>query len=238
MPAGQRRRTDRVRQVRTEAYRGAIRTAAERVIARYGFAGARVQQIAAEAGMSVGTVYRAYPGKKAEIYREIHLHNGTALLGRAQGAGTAAFQRTGDVLDSMLAGIGAYVAYFLEHPDFLRIVLRDEQAWTQRARKSTAQTVMWNDGMGGLEDGVRLGIATGIFVDEPPSVVARTLIAIQQAHLSCWLESDRHEPHGEVVARLHRQLVHAVCRPAIVAERLARLVSFRESSTYGRGNAP
>ena len=188
--------------------------------------------------MSVGTVYRAYPGKKAEICTEVHLHHGTALLGRGQGVATAVFQRTGDVLDAMLAGIGANVAYLLEHPDYLRILLRDGKAWTQRTRKSAGQTVLWNDGMDGLDQGVRFGIAAGIFIEEPPSLVARSLIAIQEAHLSCWLESDGHESHAEVIARLHRQLVHAVCRPEIVADRLVRLATVRDSSTNIGGNAP
>ena len=108
---------------------------------------------------------------------------------------------------------------------------RNEKGWTQGARETATQVVIWNEGIAGLEQGVRLGIASGIFIDEPPGVLARTLIAILQAHLSCWLESGGHESHTEVAARLNRQVVHAICRPEILAERLARLAQFREPTT-------
>lgn len=222
--ATRRTTTRTVPQLRAEAYRAAIRSAAERVIAKHGFAGARVQQIAAEAGMSVGTVYRVYAGKKAEIYHDIHVHHGTAVIGRGRGVGTAVFEQGGDVLDAILAGTGAYIEYFLEHPDFLRIVLREEKAWAQGpSRQTAAQTAMWNEGTGGMEDGFRLGIATGLFVDETPSVMVRTIVAIQQAHLWCWLEGGGNERPSEMIARLNRQLVHALCRPEVLPERLARL---------------
>ena len=68
MPVAPRRKKTRaVREVRTQASRAVIRRAAERPIAEHGFVGARVQQVAAAAGMSIGTVYRAYPEQKAEM---------------------------------------------------------------------------------------------------------------------------------------------------------------------------
>lgn len=42
----------------------AIQTAAVRVFARNGFAAANMRQIAAEAGLSAGSIYRHYPGKE------------------------------------------------------------------------------------------------------------------------------------------------------------------------------
>ena len=220
--APRRAKKDTLRQVRAEAYRAVVRSAAERVFAEHGFAGARVEQIAQAAGVSVGTIYRAYPGKKREIYRDLQVQRGTELIGRTQGVGIEAWRRRGDVLDGMLAGLGALAEYFMRHPDYLRIVLREEKAWTSGpSRQSAAQTVMWNEGMGGAQEAIRQGIDAGLLIDDAPEVMARTSAAMQQAHLGYWLESGQRERSEQVVARLQRQFLRAFCRPEVLAARLA-----------------
>nr|WP_238362843.1 TetR/AcrR family transcriptional regulator [Actinopolymorpha pittospori] len=47
------------------ATRDAVQTAAVRVFARRGYAASSIRDIAAEAGVSVGTIYRHYPTKEA-----------------------------------------------------------------------------------------------------------------------------------------------------------------------------
>src|SRR4029453_5448078 len=137
--ARRRTKTDTLRDARVGAYRAVVRAAAERVFAEFGFAGTRVEQIAKAAGVSVGTIYRAYPGKKRDIYRDIHVHRGTEVRGRPQASGLRAY-RDGDVLDAIVEGISTLVAYFVEHPDYLRIVLREEKSWAQGpVRQSAAQ---------------------------------------------------------------------------------------------------
>ena len=59
---GRRAKSDTLREARSGAYRAVVRAAAERVFAESGFAGTRVEQIAKAANVSVGTIYRAYPG--------------------------------------------------------------------------------------------------------------------------------------------------------------------------------
>lgn len=222
--APRRAKKDTLRQVRAEAYRAVVRRAAERVIAEHGFAGARVEEIAKEAGVSVGTIYRAYPGKKREIYRDLQVQRGTELIGRTQGVGIEAWRRRGDVLDGILAGLGALAEYFMRHPDYLRIVLREEKAWASGpVRQSAAQTVMWNEGMGGAEDAIRQGIAAGLLVADAPEIMARTSVAMQQAHLAYWLEAGQRERPEQVTARLQRQFLRAFCRPEALAVRLAPL---------------
>ena len=221
---GERRaKNDTLREARAGAYRAVVRAAAERVFAQAGFAGTRVEQVGKAAGVSVGTIYRAYPGKKREIYRDIHVHRGTEVLGCTQAAGLRAF-RQGDILDAMLEGITALVEYFVEHPDYLRIVLREEKAWAQGpSRPSAAQTVMWNEGVGGTIEGIRHAIAAGLLVDDDPERMARTMVAMEHAHLGYWLESGGHESAADVAARLCRQVLRAFCRPEILAKRLPRL---------------
>lgn len=55
------------RSARAEARRGQVVEAARECFRRYGFHGASMVQIAAEAGMSVGQIYRFFSGKEAII---------------------------------------------------------------------------------------------------------------------------------------------------------------------------
>lgn len=210
---------ERARRARTELYRRSIREAAERVFAKHGFSNAPVEQIAREANVSIGTLYRVFPGRKAEIYRAIQEHRGTELIGSTQAVGMSAWQRRGDVLDAMLEGLAAMAEYLMAHPDYLRITLHEEQAWAVGPKRSSReQTAMWGEGMQGAVLGMRLAIDAGLMVDDDPELMARTSVAMQQAHLGYWLEEGRRRPE-EVVACLQRQFLRAFCRPEVLVER-------------------
>lgn len=220
MAVPKRRRNDQLREARAELYRGLVRDAAERVFAEHGFARAGVAQIAREAGVSIGTIYRVFPGRKTEIYRVIQEHRGTALIGSTRAIGLETWQRRGDLLDAMLAGLAALVEFFLAHPDYLRLVLREEKAWAVGPKRtSTEQTVMWREGIKGTVMAMRQGIAEGLLVDDDPEAMARTWVAIQQSHLGYWLEDGGRARPAEVVARLQRQFLRAFCRAEVVAAR-------------------
>jgi AcrR family transcriptional regulator len=211
---------DKARQARTDLYRRLICEAAERVFAAHGFAGALVEEIAREADVSIGTLYRVFPGRKAEIYRAIQELRGTELIGSTRAVGLAAWQQRGDVLDAMLEGLRTLVEYVMAHPDYLRMTLHEEQAWALGPQRSTTeQTAMWKAGMEGAAEGMRYGVETGLLVDDDPDLMARTLVAMQQAHLGFWLEEGRQRSSEEVVAALQRQFLRAFCRPEVLAER-------------------
>ena len=209
----------RLREARAELYRTLVRDAAERVFAEHGFAGARVETIAAEAGLSVGTIYRVFPGKKRAIYQAIQEQRGTEVIGTARALGTAVWAERGDLLEAILAGLAAVAEYFLARPDYLRVVLREERAWTVDPQRSTGQTTMWQQGMADAVEAMRLGIAAGLFVEDDPARMARTSAAMQQAHLAYWLEQRRRAARAEVVGGLQRQFLRAFCRPAVLAAR-------------------
>ena len=62
-----RRRQDPHRDARVEMYRGFVRDAAEKVFAEHGFARASMAQIARASRVSIGTIYRIFPGRKAAL---------------------------------------------------------------------------------------------------------------------------------------------------------------------------
>jgi hypothetical protein len=71
-------------------------------------------------------------------------------------AGTEAWQRRNDLLDAMLAGLAALVEYFVAHPDFLRLGLREEKAWgVGPDRVNTQELEIWRERMAGAVTGMR-----------------------------------------------------------------------------------
>lgn len=101
-----------------EERREAILAAAARVFARQGLAGAKVADIAAEAGMSLGLLYRYYDGKDqlfAAIARKAM--EGSAEIARAALAGE------GTAWERLAAFVGAMLPYQFEQPECSLVVL-------------------------------------------------------------------------------------------------------------------
>jgi AcrR family transcriptional regulator len=209
-----------VRAARAQLYHRLICGAAERVFATYGFAGARVEEIARISGVSIGTIYRVFPGRKRAIYHATIEGRSSELVETTRAAGLAAAQRGGNLVDAWLASIGLLVEYFLEHPDFLQIALREQQtSWAiGPVRKAREQLAMWRESVDATVLGMQQGIEQGFLVDDDPQRMARAWLALQQAHLGYWLEQ-REGSAKEVAEGLQRQFVRAFCRPEVQAER-------------------
>ena len=62
----------RARQAREAVYRDAICEAAEDCFAAQGIDDTKVEEIAAEAGLSLATLYSVFKGGKSEIARTVH----------------------------------------------------------------------------------------------------------------------------------------------------------------------
>lgn len=227
-----RARQKAVRTARVQLYRRLVCEAAERVFAVRGFDGARVEEIAHAAGVSIGTIYRVFPGKKRAIYLAIQEHRGTEILGATRGVGTAAWQRRGDLIDAVLASVASLVEYFVAHPDYLQVVLREERtSWGIGPKRSTReQTAMWREGVDGAVMAMRQGIADGILVDDDPDAMARAWLAVQQAHLGYWLEQGQRDSAAAVTERLQRLFLRAFCRPEVLATRMAEIEASRRTA--------
>ena len=99
----------RVAEARQRMYRGLILECAERVFARSGYHDARIQDIAAEAGISLTTLYAAFPGKR-EIFDALHEHRGGQFLDRVE----AALAEPLPAVESLRQGVGAFVDFLIE----------------------------------------------------------------------------------------------------------------------------
>lgn len=206
----ERRAKRRVRAAKQALYRGLILSAAERVFALRGYDDAKMEEIARETGLSLQTVYGVFAGK-AEIYRAIHEAGDAELLRRA----AASVRGVDDPWQALLSGVRAYALYFLEHPDFLRMQLREGLAWGSEsvAAGSRERSHAWRSGVEMLTTAFARCIERGLFVQRDPRLLARMMVAMQQVELAHWLEGGMREPKAAVLAEIEAQLERSFRTP-------------------------
>jgi AcrR family transcriptional regulator len=208
----------RLRDARQNMYQGLVLDAAETVFAEHGYEAAKVQSIAAAAGVSLATLYAAFP-TKSDVYRAVHARRLGALLSAidARAAGAAG------PLELMFLGIDAYVEFHMRHPDYLRMHLQEGHAWaTPGTLRSPEQLGAWTAGMQQVARAFEAGIRAGLYLDdESPTLLARTMMAMHQVRLAEWVATGMKDSVEEVTQKMHRQFLRTFCRPEVAAERLA-----------------
>ena len=105
----------------------------------------------------------------------------------------------------------AYVEYFVAHPDFLRMHLREGTSWVlSPAPNGRAQ--VWQD-IHELQAGIfRRGIAAGVFIDEDPAYLAKLYSAIDQVLLADWVASGMKANGQRLTERFQALVERAFCR--------------------------
>ena len=191
---------DRARQARNDVYRGHVLEVAEKVFADRGFENAKLQDISAGAGVSMGTIYGVFAGKE-ELFRAILNERGRELLALARRVA----EEAGAPRQALKALIEAYVGYFVEHPDFLRMHLRHGNSWVLGPTSSSqAQVELWKE-IHELQAGIfRAGVEAGEFIDEDPAFLAKIFSAMDQVLLSDWVAGGMRAGREELVERLQR----------------------------------
>jgi AcrR family transcriptional regulator len=204
-----RRRKQQVRQAKQELYRQLVLEAAERVFAEKGYERAKMEEIARDAGLSPGTVYTVFKGK-ADVFRAVHEAGDEELLR----CGSELARGIPNPLDMLMAGVRGYVGYFLAHPDFLRMHLREGFTWgtEQSGAQSQGRTQAWRQGIEVLTATVQRCIDAGIFHAGDPGIQARMMIAMQQVQLAHWVEQGMTRPPAEVIEEVEAHVRRAFCR--------------------------
>jgi len=201
---------DTAKRAKADAYRRVIADAAQKVFAEHGYEAAKIQDIAQEAGLSLGTLYTVFPGK-AEIYSAIQREHGQAVLLEI----SSAVARMHGELEAALAGIDAYVRCLVARPHYLRMLLREGLSWTQRSWLRTGEEIAtWERGMTLAVSLLRAGIERGfLHGDNPPDVLLKMIVAAQQVQLADWLDRGA-SPHevealiGRMQTYFRRAFVH------------------------------
>ena len=196
----------RVKEERESVYRQAINEAAERVFAAKGADRSRMREIAAEAGISLGTLYAVIDGKES-LFFGIHRIRMREFLDCIRAARDA----HDETLASHLAVLRLGAQYFLDRPDFLRMCCRDGYGWASRLPASTGGADLWNEGASIPRELFARGIGEGIYVEDDPELLVRKMLALKQVELTHWVDRAMETPHEVVLDRLESQFIRAFC---------------------------
>ena len=197
----------RLDDARARMYRDLIFEAAEFVFGEKGFEGATMQEIAAEAGVSLKTVYASFPGK-SDIYLEIMTTRGQAMRDFV----VAAHESAGSPIEKLERATRAFVQFLFDHADWMRIHVRSRLSWSVRPQEeSVAQ--LWQEGLDGYIAILKEGIASGDFCDEDPLELAILVQALTKVQVSQAVEAGDRDAEG-IADRLVKRLLRLVCKPA------------------------
>ena len=200
---------ENVRRARAGLYRQLVLEAAERSFAEKGFDATRMEEIAAESGLSLGTVYSVFAGKP-DLMRAVQETRNREILALASAAAGLA----GDPQGRLLAAVRAYVEFFASHPEYLQIHLRGGHAWglAGAGSRSRSQAHAWDEGIDLYARLFEAGIAAGVLHPGDPRLLARMMIAMQQVQLADWVERGLPGDLEALLAGIETQLRRAFCR--------------------------
>lgn len=209
-----------LRAAKDALYREHIMDAAERIFAEQGFADARMNDIARAVGISLGTLYQAYPGK-TDLHRAILIARDQEMLNNVLTKGQKVLQQPQTILH-LLWMTEIHLSFLLEHPDYLRMQLQEGHVWYHStAWPSSDEQQMWERGLTAMKQVFAWGQAQKLFVPGDVADQARLMMALQQARLANWVGAGMQEPHAAVMARVQSDFVRTFCRPAHAAELLS-----------------
>lgn len=136
-------RTTEQNEALRSATRSAVETAAVRVFAHRGFAAASIRQIADEAGLSIGSIYRHYDSKE-QLFDALLDQATTGLA-----AAAAEFSSEGDPIEMIRSFTEAYVADLAADDGAVEFSVLMNQAFTTdtpegaTARLAETQNALW-----------------------------------------------------------------------------------------------
>jgi len=206
-----------LRDKKRELYRGAVLDAAERVFGEVGYEATKVNRIAAEAGVSLTTLYSVLPSKW-EIYRAVNRRRLNEVMSLAQGM----FQRDATSLETLVAATRMQLAFFMRHRDFTKMQLKEVTAWsTIELLRSPEQIEALGAGLDLSANLFRQGIKDGYLIDDDPELMARMVIATQQVRLAMWMDRGCKEDPDRVADAALRHLLRSYCKTEHLASALA-----------------
>ena len=188
---------------------GQIIEAALQVFGERGLANARLQDIAAKAGVSKGTIYLYFPNKE-ELFREMIRRTAIAAIERAEQANTL-----GTPTGQLLAFMKGYWA-FVRSPVFItiyRLVLGELHQFPDLAKFYAIEVVARGQKL--LSGIIQKGIDAGEFREMDPMIAARMLVALTVMN-GIWRDEHTgvpllaHKSDDEVFRELAEFYIHSI----------------------------
>jgi len=191
-----------IRDARREMYRQQILGAAELEFSRAGFADARMESIAATAGVSLATVYKTFAGK-LDIWNALHAQRMEALLAAVD----LATKTAASPLDRLLTGVAAVAGFLAEHENYLDLNLRAGFGWASNAEGGQGvQRTVWSAGLDMVTAGVEAAVAREELPDIRPRVAAGMIVSALQVWLADWVSSGRDRRPEAVIEEMTGRL--------------------------------
>jgi AcrR family transcriptional regulator len=198
-----------IQQARDQMYEALILDIAETLFAELGVDGCQVKDVATRAGISLATLYR-YFASKEELLEAVHERRLTQLMGRI----LEAVRDQRSPLDAILAANEIHLRFHMEHPSYLGMHLREGNAWFDASKlRCRAQIEAVEEGHKRTTASFAAGIRAGVFVNDPPALMARASVAANHVHLAHWVLGGRVEAPDVVVARARAHFMRAFCKP-------------------------
>jgi AcrR family transcriptional regulator len=208
-----------MREAREAFYRKHILEGAERMFAANGYDAAKMQDVATESGISLGTLYAAFESKE-ELYRAILVARDKEMMTRVD-AVVADMPSGPQGLQDILRPMQAQLKFFMEHPNYLQMVLLQGYAWYASAsRPSKEEEAIWNRGFTLLRATFDWGAKAGYFVSGDSAGFARIMMALQQTRLANWVIDKMRESHDSVIGTCLAEFVRLFCKPSVAASML------------------
>jgi AcrR family transcriptional regulator len=205
-----------LRDKKRELYREAVLDAAERVFGEEGYEATKVQRIAAEAGVSLTTLYSVLESKW-EIYRAVHRRRLSEVMRLTQGVLEADMSS----IEILIAGTRTQLAFFMERRDFTKMQLKEVTAWsTIELLRSPEQVEALGVGLDLVASLLRSCIDDGYLIDDDPELMARMMIATQQVRLAMWMDRGCEEDPDRVADAALRHLLRSYCKAGQLASAL------------------
>ncbi len=202
----------RLDDARARMYQDLIFESAECVFGEKGFENATMQEIAAEAGVSLKTIYASFPGKR-ELYNAIMLLRGREMFDAVD----LAHQSATNPVDQLIEGTRAFVQYLVDHKDWSRIHVRSQTSWAMRP-EGLETGALWDDGQRAHTEMLAAGAASGVFYDDDPAEMAMMIRALTRVHVVNAMEQGETDA-AAIADRLIGRLVRMVCKdPAEIRE--------------------
>jgi AcrR family transcriptional regulator len=189
------------------ADRTRVLEAAERVFAERGFRDARMQDVAAEASVSLRTVYAAAAGKDT-LYRALNDRRARDLLNRIE---SVLGDDAQNPVECLMEVISVVATLLMDHPDFLRIQLQEGGTWALDEPDRTLLVSERHSSDRLLERLFRRGIRMGAFYDEGSRSMVATLRALEQVQLAAWADRRGRLSRKATIERIQWQARRLFC---------------------------
>ncbi len=172
--------------------------AAQQVLAAKGYHGAKVADIARQAGVGVGTFYLYYPTKEA-VFLELVDSAASQLKAKMDEAGAV----DGNPVGFFRRRLDVFFRFAAEHRDLFRIVFGHDASFNEVVRQAQAKFAT------DTAHNLRTGMDAKIFRHGDPDVWAQAIVGMTIQSVSWWVENEEIEA-GRVADQIADLVQHGM----------------------------